>query len=155
MRGASAGAASLQAFERFSDSKFARQVEDIAALHSGPQKQAVVIELGKKGQIDALDRSQPSLPRKHGRCATRSRNRQRNGATTLFALRNGLDGSVIARSAVRHRRHRLIRLISGVRRAVWPGVAAALHFERRRHSRDPRDRGRRSPTRHKAPSRTT
>ena len=72
----------LRAFERFNDFEFAKKVEDIAGLHRDPPKHAVVVEIDEKSQIQALDRPQPSLPRKHGKCGTTTRDRQSNGATS-------------------------------------------------------------------------
>ena len=49
----------------------------------------------EKSQIQALDRTQPSLPMKPGRAGTMTHDYKRNGTTTLFAALNTLDGSVI------------------------------------------------------------
>ena len=49
----------------------------------------------EKSQIQALDRTQPSLPMKPGRAGTMTHDYKRNGTTTLFAALNMLDGSVI------------------------------------------------------------
>ena len=46
----------------------------------------------EKSQIQALDRTQPGLPMKKGRCGTMTHDYKRNGTTTLFAALNTLDG---------------------------------------------------------------
>jgi hypothetical protein len=54
-------------------------------------------------QIQALDRTQPGLPMKKGRCGTMTHDYKRNGTTTLFAALNMLDGTVIGECMPRHR----------------------------------------------------
>jgi hypothetical protein len=120
------------AFERFSDSKFAKPVKDIAALPREPQKQRAVVKTGERSLLQALERSRPTLPHKDGGCATTSRNRPCDGATTLAAV---LAGTVL-RGLLSLRRQGLLRFFATVRRAVWLAVVAALHFERRRRLRD-------------------
>src|SRR5512132_2107707 len=56
---------------------------------------AVVLSVDEKSQIQALDRTQPSLPMKKGRAGTMTHDYIRNGTTTLFAAMNVLDGTVI------------------------------------------------------------
>jgi hypothetical protein len=51
----------------------------------------------KKSQIQALDRTQPGLPIKPGRCQTMTHDYKRHGTTTLFAALSALDGTVIGR----------------------------------------------------------
>ena len=49
----------------------------------------------EKSQIQALDRTQPGLPMKKGRCGTMTHDYKRNGTTTLFAALEILQGRVI------------------------------------------------------------
>ena len=63
----------------------------------------MVLSVDEKSQIQALDRTQPGLPLKKGRCGTMSHDYKRNGTTTLFAALNVLDGKVISRCEPRHR----------------------------------------------------
>jgi DDE superfamily endonuclease len=72
-------------------------------------------------QIQALDRTQPGLPLKPGKCGTMTHDYKRNGATTLFAALNILDGTVIGRCMRRHRHQEFIRFLNGVERAVPAG----------------------------------
>ena len=46
----------------------------------------------KKSQIQALDRTQPGLPLKKGRCGTMTHDYKRHGTTTLFAALDALEG---------------------------------------------------------------
>ena len=55
-----------------------------------------------QGQIQALDRTQPGLPLKPGKCGTMTHDYKRIGATSLFAALNLLDEAVIRRCMRRH-----------------------------------------------------
>src|SRR5256884_2856931 len=63
-----------------------------------PPQKGIVLCVDEKSQIQALDRTQPGLPLKKGRCGTMTHDDKRNGTATLFAALNVLDGKVIGRS---------------------------------------------------------
>ena len=67
----------------------------MVGLYLNPPDRALVLCLDEKSQIQALDRTQPGLPLKKGRCGTMTHDYKRNGTTTLFAALNVLDGKVI------------------------------------------------------------
>ena len=87
----------IRTFKRSNDPEFAEKVEDIVGLYMDPPKHAVVVSIDEKSQIQALDRTQPGLPLKPGKCGTMTHDYKRNGTTTLFAALNILDGTVIGR----------------------------------------------------------
>ena len=68
-----------------------------------------------------LDRTQPSLPLKRGKCATLTHDYKRHGTTTLFAALSVLEGKVIGRCVPRHRHQEFIRFIATVERSVPAG----------------------------------
>jgi transposase len=72
-------------------------------------------------QIQALDRTQPGLPLKKGRCGTMTHDYKRNGTTTLFAALNVFDGAVIGRCMQRHRHQEFIRFLNTIEAAVPAG----------------------------------
>jgi len=74
--------------------------------------------MGEKSQIQALDRTQPSLPIKPGRAGTMTHDYQRNGTTTLFAALNVLSGSVIGPCLPRHRHSELLTILATIDREV-------------------------------------
>src|SRR5215208_5003015 len=78
-------------------------VAAIVGLYMAPPRHAVVLSLDEKRQIQALDRTQPGLPIKPGKCGTMTHDYKRNGTTTLFAALNVLDGTVLGRCMQRHR----------------------------------------------------
>ena len=102
-------AASHPYFQTLPRSAFAEKVEDIVGLYMNPLAHVVVLSIDEKSQIQALDRTQPGLPLKPGRCATITHDYKRNGTTTLFAALNILDDTVIGRCMQRHRHQELIR----------------------------------------------
>jgi transposase len=111
----------IRTFKKSSDPAFAAKVEDIAGLYVEPPRHAVVLSIDEKSQIQALDRTQPGLPLKPGRCGTMTHDYKRNGTTTLFAALNVLEGKVVGRCMPQHRHQEFISFLSAVERAVPPG----------------------------------
>ena len=91
--GARAPAASRAHVQTVARPGFRRQAVDIVGLYIDPPAHAVVLSIDEKSQIQALDRTQPGLPLKPGRCGTMTHDYKRHGTTTLFAALNVLDGS--------------------------------------------------------------
>jgi hypothetical protein len=81
----------------------------------------VVLSIDEKSQIQALDRTQPGLPIKPGRCQTMTHDYKRHGITTLFAALSVLDGTVIGRCMQRHRHLEFIRFLNAVEREMPAG----------------------------------
>ncbi len=108
----------LRTFKRSKDPAFAAKVEDIVGLYMSPPHHAVVLSIDEKSQIQALDRTQPGLPLKPGKCATMTHDYKRNGTTTLFAALNVLDGAVIGRCMQQHRHQEFIRFLNAVENEV-------------------------------------
>ena len=94
---------------------------DIVGLYVDPPAHAVVLSIDEKSQIQALDRTQPGLPMKKGRCGTMTHDYIRHGTTTLFAALNVLDGKVIGRCMQQHRHQEFIRFLNTVEAAVPAG----------------------------------
>jgi transposase len=110
----------VSSFKRSRDPEFAK-LTDIVGLYMDPPTQAVVLSIDEKSQIQALDRTQPGLPIKPGRCGTMTHDYKRHGTTTLFAALNVLDGTVIGRCMQQHRHEEFIRFLNEVERAVPSG----------------------------------
>ena len=85
--------------------------------------------MGEKSQSQVLDRTQPGLTLKKGRCGTMSgepvgsttHDYKRHGTTTLFAALNVLDASVIGRCTQRHRHQEFIRFLNAAEAQVPAG----------------------------------
>ena len=73
----------IRTFKTSTDPAFAAKVENVEGLYIDPPRHAVVLSIDEKSQIQALDRTQPGLPLKPGRCGTMTHDDKRNGTTTL------------------------------------------------------------------------
>jgi transposase len=111
----------LRTFKRSNDPALAEKVEDIVGLYMDPPLHTVVLSIDEKSQIQALDRTQPGLPLKPGRCGTMTHDYKRHGVTTLFAALNVRDGTVMGRCMPRHRHQEFVRFLNAVERAVPAG----------------------------------
>jgi transposase len=100
-----------QTFKLSRDPKFLDKLTDVVGLYLNPPQKAVVICVDEKSQIQALDRTQPGLPLKKGRCGTYTHDYKRNGTTTLFAALNMLDGKVIGQCQSRHRHQEWLKFM--------------------------------------------
>jgi transposase len=113
----------IRTFKKSNDPAFAEKVEDIVGLYMNPPAHAVVLSIDEKSQIQALDRTQPGLPLKPGKCGTMTHDYKRHGTTTLFAALDILDGTVLGRCMQKHRHQEFIRFLNAVERAVPAGKA--------------------------------
>jgi transposase len=93
------------------DKQFIEKLYDVVGLYLNPPDKALVLCVDEKSQIQALDRTQPGLPMKPGRCGTMTHDYKRNGTTTLFAALSMLDGKVIGDCMPRHRHQEFIRFL--------------------------------------------
>ncbi len=93
----------VETFKLSRDKQFVEKLSDVVGVYLNPPDKAVVLCVDEKSQIQALDRTQPGLPMKKGRCGTMTHDYKRNGTTTLFAALNALEGTVIGTCYPRHR----------------------------------------------------
>jgi transposase len=98
-------------FKISNDKRFAEKLEAIVGLYLNPPEHAIVMCVDEKSQIQALDRTQPGLPLKKGRCGTMTHDYKRNGTATLFAALNVADGKVISMCEERHRHQEWLRFL--------------------------------------------
>ena len=126
----------VRTFKRSRDPQFADKLVDIVGLYVDPPAHAAVLSIDEKSQIQALDRTQPGLPLKPGRCGTMTHDYQRHGTTTLFAALNVLDNTVIGHCMQRHRHDEFIRFLNAVERDVPVGKlieAVVDNYATRKH----------------------
>ena len=98
-------------FKVSNDRRFEEKLVDVVGLYLNPPERALVLSVDEKSQIQALDRTQPGLPLKKGRCGTMTHDYKRNGTTTLFAALSMLDGTVISKCMSRHRHQEWIKFM--------------------------------------------
>jgi transposase len=101
----------VRGFKISTDPDFVAKLRDVVGLYLNPPKRAIVFAVDEKSQIQALDRTQPSLPMKPGRAGTMTHDYKRNGLATLFAALNVADGTVIARCKPRHRHQEFLAFL--------------------------------------------
>ena len=100
-----------ETFKLSRDKRFVEKLTDVVGLYLNPPEKALVLCFDEKSQIQALDRTQPGLPLKKGRCGTMTHDYKRHGTTTLFAALNVLDGTVIGECMPRHRHQEFLKFL--------------------------------------------
>lgn len=93
----------VESFKISKDPNFVDKVHDVVALYMNPPEHAIVVCVDEKTGIQALDRTQPSLPMLPGSPATATHDYVRNGTIDLFAALNIGTGHVITRTDRQHR----------------------------------------------------
>ena len=104
----------VKTFKLSRDPHFEDKLIDVVGLYLNPPEKALVISADEKTQIQALDRTQPSLPLVPGRCGTMTHDYKRNGTTTLFAAIDMTQGKVIASCMPRHRHQEWIKFLKQI-----------------------------------------
>jgi transposase len=110
----------VRTFKLSNDPCFTEKLTDVVGLYLNPPERAIVLCVDEKSQIQALDRTQPSLPMKRGRAGTMTHDYKRNGTTTLFAALSVLDGSVVGQCLPRHRHQEFLKFLRHLDRE-FPG----------------------------------
>lgn len=115
-----------QTFKLSRDPRFLEKLTDVVGLYLNPPDKAMVLCIDEKSQIQALDRTQPGLPIKKGRCGTMTHDYKRNGTTTLFAALDLIQGKVIGDCYKRHRHQEFLKFLRRINRE-FPGKTS-LHL---------------------------
>jgi transposase len=85
----------LERFKLSNDPRFEEKLVDVVGLYMDPPDRAAVFSFDEKTQVQALDRTQPSLPMRPGRGGTLTHDYKRHGTTDLFAAMNIATGEVL------------------------------------------------------------
>ena len=116
----------VDTFKVSNDPQFTEKLIDVVGLYLNPPEQAVVLCMDEKSQIQALDRTQASLPMRPGRAGTMTHDYKRNGTTTLFAALDVLTGKVIGQCLPRHRHEEFLKFLKTIDREVPRGLQVHL-----------------------------
>ena len=108
----------IKTFKVSNDPHFEDKLHDVVGLYLDPPQNAVVLSVDEKSSIQALDRTQPGLPIKKGRCGTMTHDYKRHGTSTLFAALNIATGEVIGESYQRHRHQEFLKFLKTVERHI-------------------------------------
>ncbi len=101
----------VETFKLSNDKRFEEKLVDVVGLYLNPPDKAVVLCMDEKSQIQALDRTQATLPMKKGRAGTMTHDYKRNGTTTLFAALDTLQGRVVGECHERHRHQEFLKFL--------------------------------------------
>jgi len=109
-------------FKLSNDPHFVEKLQDVVGLYLNPPEHALVLSVDEKSQIQALERTQPSLPMYPGRCGTMTHDYTRHGTTTLFAALELAEGRLIGTCLSKHRHQEWIRFLDLIDRETPPGM---------------------------------
>ena len=116
----------VKTFKLSKDPRFEEKLIDVVGLYMDPPENAIVLCLDEKSSVQALDRTQPSLPMVKGRAATMTHDYKRNGTTTLFAALDVLTGKVIGECLPRHRHEEYLKFLRKIDKEVPKGLHVHL-----------------------------
>jgi len=108
----------VKTFKLSKDKRFEEKLTDVVGVYLNPPDKAVILCVDEKTQVQALDRTQPGLPMKKGRCGTMTHDYKRNGTTCLFAAMNVLEGKVLGSCYPRHRHQEFLKFLRTIEREV-------------------------------------
>jgi transposase len=106
----------IKTFKLSNDKHFVEKLVDVVGLYLNPPEHALVLSCDEKSQIQALDRTQPGLPMKKGRCGTMTHDYKRHGTTTLFAAIEVAGGHLITQCMPRHRHQEWLKFLKKIDR---------------------------------------
>jgi transposase len=112
----------VERFKISTDPDFEAKLVDVVGLYLDPPERAVVVCVDEKTQVQALDRTQPSLPMRPGRAATMTHDYKRNGTTNLYAALNTATGKVLTLCQRRHRHNEFLTFLTMVNGNVPRGL---------------------------------
>ncbi len=116
----------VDTFKLSNDPLFEEKLIDVVGLYLNPPEQAIVLCMDQKSSIQALDRSQPSLPIKKGRARTMTHDYKRHGTTTLFAALDVATGKVTGSCLPKHRHGEFLKFLRTVDANVPAGLDVHL-----------------------------
>lgn len=116
----------VETFKLSNDPRFEDKLVDVVGLYLNPPEKAIVLCADEKSSVQALDRTQASLPMIKGRGETMTHDYKRHGTTTLFAALDVLTGTVIGQCLPRHRHQEFLKFLRTIDRQVPKGLAVHL-----------------------------
>jgi transposase len=113
----------VETFKVSNDPRFEEKLVDVVGLYLNPPARAVVFSFDEKTQVQALDRTQPSLPMKPGRAGTMTHDYKRNGTIDLFAAMNIATGEVLTDLRKAHAGADVLRFFKQIDASVPRGLS--------------------------------
>jgi hypothetical protein len=99
------------------DPELIAKITDVVGLYLNPPENAIVLSIDEKSQIQALNRTQKTLPMQPEQAGKRTHDYVRDGTTTLFAALEIASGQVTGVCKPRHRHQEFLiflRHLAGV-----------------------------------------
>jgi transposase len=106
-----------ETFTFSTDPELEAKVTDLCGLYLDPPAGAIVLCVDEKTQIQALDRTQPTLPLRPGVAERHTHDYVRHGVTDLFAALETATGKVLGHCFPRHRHDEFLAFLKQVARA--------------------------------------
>ncbi len=116
----------VRTFKLSNDPRFEEKLIDVVGLYLNPPEKSIVLCMDEKSSVQALDRTQPSLPIVKGRAATMTHDYKRHGTTTLFAALDVLTGKVIGSCLPKHRHSEFLKFLKVIDAEAPKGLAVHL-----------------------------
>lgn len=116
----------VKTFKLSHDPQFEEKLVDVVGLYLDPPEKAIVLCMDEKSSVQALDRTQPSLPMVKGRAGTMTHDYKRHGTTTLFAALDVLTGRVIGQCLPRHRHDEFLGFLRVIDKQTPKGLDVHL-----------------------------
>jgi transposase/transposase-like protein len=116
----------VKTFKLSNDPRFEEKLVDVVGLYLDPPEKSIVLCMDEKSSVQALDRTQPSLPMVKGRAATMTHDYKRHGTTTLFAALDVLTGQVIGSCLPKHRHSEFLKFLKVIDAEVPKGLDVHL-----------------------------
>ena len=117
-----------ETFKLSTDPYFVEKVRDVVGLYLNPPERAVVLCVDEKSQVQALDRTQPTLPMTPGQAERGTHDYVRHGVTSLFAALNVATGQVIGRCLRRHRQQEFLKFLKDIDAAIPEEEGVSVHL---------------------------
>jgi transposase len=102
----------VRSFKFSRDPKLVEKVIDVVGLYLAPPKGALVLCVDEKTQIQALDRTQPTLPMKPGKAQRMTHDYKRNGTTSLYAALEIASGEITGACYPQHRHQEFLAFLN-------------------------------------------
>jgi transposase len=128
----------VKTFKLSNDPDFVAKLVDVVGLYLNPPEHALVLSCDEKSQIQALDRTQKSLPLYPGRLQTMTHDYKRNGTTTLFAAIELARGKLIAECQPRHRHQEWLNFLKKIDAETPPELDLHLIADNYRTHKHPK-----------------
>ncbi len=103
----------VRSFKFSRDPQLAEKIVDVVGLDLDPRKGALVLCVDEKTQIQALDRTERTLPMKLGKAQRMTHDYKRNGTSSLYAALEIATGEVTGACYPQHRHQEFLAFLNG------------------------------------------